>query len=65
MNENEFEHEGKTFEAIEKAKSMSRCTHFAFDKTHDCLDPYNEIPSCDEADRTDGRRVIFVEKQSC
>ena len=63
MNENEFEYEGKTFEAIEKAKSMSRCTYCAFEKGVECLEEV-EIPGCSREVRLDGRSVIFVEKQN-
>lgn len=63
MNENEFELDGKTFEAIEKAKSMDRCSYCAFRHGVECLEEA-AIPACSSEVRIDGRSVIFVEKQS-
>ena len=61
MNEDEFELDGKVYAAIEKAKSMSRCSYCAFDKNWECLE--RDVPSCAMDVRKDGRNVIFVEKQ--
>ena len=61
MNEDEFEMDGITYIAAEKANSMTRCSYCAFNKNLECLD--RNMPACRNDIRKDGRNVIFVEKQ--
>ena len=61
MRENEFNLFGNVYIAVEKAKSMSRCSYCAFIDSIYCLD--YEIPQCDGSMRKDRRDVIFMEKR--
>lgn len=60
-NENEFETGGVKYVAVEKARSMSRCSYCSFRNDLQCIDDV-DIPDCDANWRVDGVDVIFVEK---
>lgn len=59
MNENEFELNGVTYVAT----AGDTCHGCAFDKRAADESCRSYLPSCIDADRRDGRFVIFVEKQ--
>lgn len=62
MNENEFEFEGKKYQAIDDCGNL--CDGCAFHNKEACGESYyHAVPKCDDSDRDDGRSVIFVEKQ--
>lgn len=59
MNENEFEYNGKMYVTTDSDGNCDGC-HLV--DSDDCL--YGDRPACTSSHRSDGRYVIFVEKQS-
>lgn len=60
MNENEFEYYGIVFVS---GCEIEGCKGCAFLNLDGCTMSFDDAPPCSAIDRSDGRNVIFVEKQ--
>jgi hypothetical protein len=66
MNRSEFEFEGKTYIAVEGDEPCIECALYGGPSTPNCLasdKSFSIIPACSGKFRSDGRSVIFKEKQ--